>query len=214
MDHSSMLITLILYFSFPGEFSRPMSDLLEFHRMEEHPGSHCPLPWSLQVSSRLTHAFSTSFTSDHFLRETKGSAETLIFPNGSKRSHPQREWMWSRVKKLLLRLWKFHLSYLLFPVPGSYLEWHFVAGLNVKWSFCGISYQLRRIGWFWVQLFPSCGTYLRQVKWITSQEYLIHSSESLVYLPHPPGLAHGKTWEDVCAALCYPPQARSCQAAV
>lgn len=75
----------------------------------------------------------------------------MVFPNWPKRSFFQRKWTWHRVKKLLLRLWKFCLSYLHFPAPESYLQWHFVAGLNVEWSFCGITYQLRKISWFWVQ---------------------------------------------------------------
>lgn len=178
LDLSSTVIALMLYSFFSGKSSRSLLGLLEFPSMERHPGPHCPLPCSLRVSSRLVHSLSTSFTSDHLLRETKGSVETLMFPNTPKRSHDQRGWMWSRVKKLLLGVWKSHLSSLHFPAPESYSEWHFVAGLNVKWSFCGISYQLRKIGWFWVQFFPSCGGYLRQVTWNRCQKWL--------WIPHIP----------------------------
>lgn len=84
-----------------------------------------------------------------------------VFPNGPKGSHFQREWTWHRVKKLLLRLWKFHPSYLHFPAPESYLCWHFVAGLNAKWSFLWYYLSTEKNKLVLSTIFPSCGTYLR-----------------------------------------------------
>lgn len=78
VDHSSMA-TFMLYSSFSGESSGSMSGLLEHPSMEEHPGFCCPLPWSLRVSSMLVHVLSTSFISEHLLKETNGIAEAWYF---------------------------------------------------------------------------------------------------------------------------------------
>lgn len=211
VDHSSMVVTPTLYSSFSGESSRSVSGLLEFPGTlvptAPCPGhSGFPPGWCLPSAPPSPQTVSSG--------TQKGVLRCCCLQMDQTDHITKGSGYEARVKKLLLRLWKSHRSYLHFPAPESYLEWHFVAGLNAKWSFCGISYQLRKISWFWVQLFPSCGRYLRQVTRITPQKHVIHSFESLTYLPHASSLAHGRTQEKLCAALCYPPQGRSCRAAV
>lgn len=159
-DHSSVINPYDLSLLFWG--------ILWTHVWPPGVPQHGGVSWFLLSLAIVTHAFlHVGACPQHLLhfrtspQGNKWNCWGVVFPNGPKRSHFQREWTWHRVKKLLLRLWKFHLTYLHFPAPESYLQWHFVAALNVKWSFCGITYQLRKISWFWVQLFPSCGTYLR-----------------------------------------------------
>lgn len=82
--------TLMIYPSFSGESSGPMSGLQEFPSMEEYPGFCCPLPWSLMLSSMLVHALNTSFISEHLLKEANGIAEAWYFQM-DQRDHISKE---------------------------------------------------------------------------------------------------------------------------
>lgn len=88
-DHFSMA-TLMLYSSFSGESSGPMSGMLELPSMEDYLGFCCPLPLSLRVSSMLVHALNTFFISEHFLKEKNGIAEACYF-QVNQRDHISKE---------------------------------------------------------------------------------------------------------------------------
>lgn len=145
-DHSSMTI-LMLYSSFSGE---SMSSLLDFPSMEEYPGFCCPLLWSLRVSSMLVQALNTSFISEHLLKEKNGDCWGMVFPNGPKGSHflsghdiGLKNCFWGFENFILVTC----ISQLQKVIYNDNL-W---LGLMLNDPFCGITYQLRKISWFWVQ---------------------------------------------------------------
>lgn len=149
-DHSSMA-TLTLYSCFSGESSGPLSGLLLCSSPAWRSILVSACHGFLQVSSRLVHALNTSFISERILKETNGVAEAWHF-HLDQRDHISKES--GHDTGLKNCFWGFENFILvtcisqLQKVIYTDILW---LGLMLNDPFCGITYQLRKISWFWVQ---------------------------------------------------------------
>lgn len=145
VDQSSMVVTFMLYCSFSGESSRSTSGLLVFPVMGNcHApcSGHSGLPPGCCMCSAPPSSQSISSG------RQQGLLRHWCFHVDKKDHITERGGYKVSLKNCFWGFANLILITCTSQIQKVILQWQFMAGLNVKWCFCGISYQFRKMGCF------------------------------------------------------------------